>query len=165
MRILNVLILVFFINSYSQEKLPVDEIYTIDGLTYKSFDDKLFTGIAQKIRKNNHLKYEVEFEKGVLIKQIIYFNGREKKVAREIFYKNEKWKKPLKEISYGLDSDYKRIKYFNSNDEKILEEDYKNGALVYRCQFVKNKKNGIEFSINEKGVKTECKYENGKLLK
>ena len=57
------------------------------------------------------------------------------------------------------------MKYFNSNDEKILEEDYKNGILVYRCEFVKNKKNGIEFSINENGVKTECKYDNGKYLK
>ncbi|MBA4277729.1 hypothetical protein [Flavobacterium sp.] len=165
MRILNVLILIFFINSYSQEKLRVDEIYTIDGLTYKSFDGELFTGIAQKNRNNNHLKYEVEFEKGVLVKQTVYFNTRENQIAREIFYKNKKWNKPLKEISYGLDRDYKCVKSFNSNDEKILDEDYENGILVYRCEFMKNKKNGIEFSVNKNGIKTECKYENGKFLK
>ncbi|MDR6759926.1 antitoxin component YwqK of YwqJK toxin-antitoxin module [Flavobacterium sp. 2755] len=164
MKKLLLLFLLISFNTYSQDSLRVDQVYFEKGLCYKFETDQLFTGKKQNYKHKNHLVYEETFVNGELTKYTIYFNGKKRKVSEEGFYNiNEGFKE--KRIRYEYSIDFKWITYYNDKKEKTLEEDYKDGILVYRCEYLNNKKNGIVFSINDKGKKTECKYENGKFIK
>jgi antitoxin component YwqK of YwqJK toxin-antitoxin module len=103
-------------------------------------------------------------ENGVLKKNIVYYNSKEKIVSDETFYYSNN-RKVEKKIRYS--SDHKRlwIKYFDESGNKKLEEEYNNGILTYSCPYLNNRKNGIVYSINENGEKNECKFVNGKLIK
>ena len=156
-------ILLFSMNLFSQEILKKDEIFLKDNLVCKVENSKIFTGKVQTFKHKNHLLTEVEFKNGVIIKSTEYYNGKEKIVCEEIYYRNNERIKE-KVVKYSLDSRTRRIKFFDEFGNKILEENYKDGILIYSCPYLKNKKNGIVFSINEKGEKTECKFENGKFI-
>jgi len=163
MRFLYILLVVLCGKIYSQEVLKNSEIFKKDNLVYKTENSQLFTGKTQSFKNNNHLLLEREYINGILRKYIIYYNGNEQIVSDEEYY-NENGNLE-KKIRYSLDHKIQWIKYYNEYGNKILEEDYKNGILIYSCPYSNNKKNGIVFSINENGEKNVCKYENGKLIK
>jgi antitoxin component YwqK of YwqJK toxin-antitoxin module len=158
------ILLLFTLKIYSQEILTRDEIFSKDNLVYKTSNSELFTGKTQSFKHKNHLTFEVEFEKGILKKSVLYYNGKEKIVSDEIYYFGND-RRIEKKIRYSLDHKIQWIKYFDESGKKKLEEEYKDGVLVYSCPYLENRKNGIVFSINEKGEKNECKFENGKLIR
>lgn len=157
------LILIFSFNVYSQDSLRFNQVYFENGLCYKTETGTLFNGKAQSYKHKNHLVYENNYNNGQLIKYTEYFNGKKRKITEEIFYDNNGFKE--KRIRHEYSIDFKWITYYNTKNEKTLEEDFKDGIIVYRCEYINNKKNGILFSINDKGEKTECHYENGKFIK
>jgi antitoxin component YwqK of YwqJK toxin-antitoxin module len=158
------IILLFTLKSFSQEIVSNDDIYLIDNLAYKKSDSKLFTGKIQKFKNNDHLKYEVEFEQGILKKNTLYFNGKEKIIAEETYY-FYKTLKVEKKITYSLDHTMLWIKHYDLSENLKLDEIYENDILIYTCSYLNNKKQGVQFSIDKKGVKHECFYENGKRIK
>jgi antitoxin component YwqK of YwqJK toxin-antitoxin module len=133
------------------------------NLVYKTENSQLFTGKTQSFKSNNHLLLEREYIKGILRKYIIYYNGKDIIVSDEEYYNDIG--NLEKKIRYSLDHKIQWIKYFDESGKKKLEEEFKDGVLVYSCPYLENRKNGIVFSINEKGEKNECKFENGKLIK
>ncbi|WP_029273657.1 hypothetical protein [Flavobacterium sp. KJJ] len=163
MKKLLLLILLFSLNIYSQDSLRYKQIYFDKGLCYKVETGQLYSGKVQSYKHKKHLVYEENFIDGQLKKYTIYFNGKTRKVAEEFFYDDNGFKE--KRIRYEYSIDFKWITYYNTKKEKTLEEDFKDGVMVYRCEYLNNKKNGILFSINDEGVKTECKYVNGKYIK
>jgi hypothetical protein len=163
MKKLLLLILVFSLNAYSQDSLRFKHVYIEKEICYQVETGKLFSGKIQSYKHKNHLVFENNYINGQLIKYTEYFNGKKRKIAEEIFYNSNGFKE--KRIRYEYSIDFKWITYYNAKKEKILEEDFKDGVIVYRCEYLNNKKNGIIFSINDKGEKTECKYENGKFIK
>jgi antitoxin component YwqK of YwqJK toxin-antitoxin module len=157
------IILFISLKIYSQDILDYKQIYSKNNLAYRNDNDELFTGKIQKIKQKNHIVFEVEFQNGQLLKNTTYFNGKEKIISDEKFY-NLNWK-IIKHIKHSLDNNYLWITYYEDNGYKKLEEDYDNGMLVYKCQYLNNKKNGVSFSINKKGELKECIWENGKYIK
>jgi antitoxin component YwqK of YwqJK toxin-antitoxin module len=148
---------------YSQDILDYKQIYSKNYLAYRNDNDELFTGKIQKTKHKNHIVFEAEFQNGHLLKNTTYFNGKEKIISDEKFY-NLNWK-IIKHIKYSLDNNYLWLTYYEDNGYKKLEEDYDNGKLVYKCEYLNNKKNGVSFSINKKGELKECKWANGKYIK
>lgn len=157
------IILLFTLKIHSQEILTKDELFAKENLVYKVSNSELFTGKTQSFKHKTHLTFEIEFEKGVLKKSVLYYNGKEQIVSDETYYYDDR--KIEKKIRFSLDHKTLWTKYYDKFGNKTLEEDFKDGILVYSCPYLENKKNGIVFSINEKGEKNECKFENGKLIK
>ncbi len=158
------IIILFTFKLYSQEILSKENVYAENNLTYKVENNQLFTGKIQNFKHKNHLLSEFEFIDGILIKGSVYFNGKEKIVAEErYFFKSNR--KIEKKIKYSLDHKIIWIEYFDEYGNKKLEEDFKDGILIYSCPYSNNKKHGKEFSINKKGEINECFFENGKLIK
>jgi antitoxin component YwqK of YwqJK toxin-antitoxin module len=151
----NILLIIFicFLNQLSaQEKVGMKDLYVENDLTYKIADDKLFSGQAQHVRKNGHLVYEEYFENGKLTKSITYYNGTEKPT-------------PARETNFGLDKPTTEYKHFDKSGKKTLIEQYENDKLIYRCEYQKNKKHGIEYCLNEDGTELRTEYRNGKKIK
>ncbi len=164
MKKISLILLLFALKIHSQEILTKEQIFTKENLVYKISDAELFTGKIQNFKNKTHLTFEIEFEKSVIKKSNLYFNGKEQIVSDETYYFGND-KKIEKKIRYSSDHKTVWIKYFNELGQKTLEEDYKDGVLVYSCPYLENKKNGLVFSINDKGEKNECKFENGKVIK
>ena len=163
MKFLFILLLVLCGKIYSQEVLKNSEIFTKDNLAYKTKNSQLFTGKTQSFKNKNHLLLEREYINGILRKYTIYYNGKEQIVSDEEYYNENR--NLEKTIRYSFDHKIHWIKYYDGNGNKILEEDYKNGILIYNCPYSNGKKNGIVVSIRENGERNECKYEKGKLIK
>jgi len=158
------IIILFTVKLYSQEILTKENVYTEDNLTYKVENNQLFTGKIQNFKHKNHLLSEFEYNEGILVKGSLYYNGKEKIVAEErYFFKSNR--KVEKKIKYSLDHKIIWTEYFDEYGNKKLEEDFKDGILIYSCPYSNNKKHGTEFSINKKGEINECVFENGKLIK
>lgn len=155
--------LLFSFSIYAQDSLRFSQTYLDKGLRYRSDTNELFTGKAQSYKHTDHLVFEEIFKDGIKLKYNLFFNGKKRLISDEIFYNDQGIK--VKRIRHEYTSDFKWITYYNDKKETVLEEDFKNGALVRRCEYLNNKKNGLVFSINEKGEKMECLYENGKLIK
>jgi antitoxin component YwqK of YwqJK toxin-antitoxin module len=163
MRFLYILFVVLCGKIYSQEISKNSEIFKKDNLVYKTENSQLFTGKTQSFKSNNHLLLEREYINGILRKYIIYYNGKEIIVSDEEYYNDIG--NLEKKIRYSSDHKIQWIKYFDEYGKKKLEEEYRDGILVFSCPYLKNRRNGIVFSINEKGEKNGCKFENGKLIK
>jgi len=157
------LLTVFSLNIYSQEILTKNDIYTKDSLVYKLQDNKLFTGKVQNFKHKTHLVSEIEFVDGILYKTSVYANGKEVIVLDEDYYyeKSPQIKKKVRYFNHKIMS----TTYYEKNGNKKLEEELKDGILVYSCPYTNNKKNGTLFSIDKNGEKKECVFENGKFIK
>ena len=59
----------------------------------------------------------------------------------------------------------KEITYFDENGKKKLNEIYKNGSLIYSCEYLNNKKHGKEFCTTKNCDNQTVYYENGKKRK
>ena len=163
----NILLIILFCSFnglFAQEKVGLKEIYVENSLAYKVANEELFSGKAQKVRKNGHLVYEELYEKGIPIKSILYYNGTEKPkpVVMTEFY--EKTFDKEKVTTYGLSKPTVEFKYYDRNGKKTLIEEYYNGKLTYRCEYLKNKKHGTEFCQDEDGKQIEIEYRNGKKI-
>ncbi|WP_269222579.1 hypothetical protein [Flavobacterium sp. IMCC34518] len=158
------IIILFTFDLYSQEILTKEDIYIENNLAYKVENKQLFTGKIQSFKHKNHLVLEIEFVDGILLKGIVYFNGKEKIVSDETYY--FKMSRQIeKKIKYSIDHKTIWTVHFDEDGNKKLEEDFKDGIIIYSCPYSKNKKHGKSFSINEKGERNECVFENGKLIK
>lgn len=149
---------------YSQEILTKNDIYAKDSLVYKLQGNKLFTGKVQNFKHKTHLVSEIEFIDGILQKSTVYANGEEVVILDEDYY-YEKSPQIKKKIRYSFDHKITSTTYYEKNGNKKLEEEFKDGVLIYSCPYSNNKKNGTLFSINKNGEKNECLFENGKLIK
>lgn len=158
-------ILLLFHGVFAQEIVGLKEIYVANNLAYKVADDQLFSGQAQKVRKNGHLVYEEYYENGVPIKSILYYNRTEKPIPakKTEFYDNSFNKK--KETIYGLSKPTVAHTYYDYNGNKTLIERYENEKLIYSCEFLDDKKHGTEFCYNEDGTELTIEYRNGKKVK
>ncbi|NJB72925.1 antitoxin component YwqK of YwqJK toxin-antitoxin module [Saonia flava] len=166
------------------------EVYIDNDLVYKNADDGLFTGIVQSKRKNGHLVYEEEYEKGIILSSNLYYNGKEKRVSNKAIYNPNKPLVLSKEYSYDLKYKIFEITTYNDDGLKILYEQFTNGKVSYscqylgkkkhglelgyrdggekmtfRCEYINGKKNGTEYCLNEKGIETKKEYLNGKKIK
>jgi antitoxin component YwqK of YwqJK toxin-antitoxin module len=158
------ILILFTFKIFSQEIVNRDEIFSKDNLIYKVSNSELFTGKIQSFKHKTHLTFENEFEKGIIKKSTIYYNGKERIVSDEIYYYGND-RQIEKKIRFSSDHKTVWIKHYNKSGNKILEENFRDGILIYSCPYIENKKNGIVYSINEKGEKNECKFVNGKLIK
>lgn len=150
---------------FSQERINTFEIYKNDNLSYKKEDGKIFTGIAEFKKKNGHVVFEEHYVNGFLTKYILYYNLDEQIVATEIiFYKESIYKE--KETNFSSkENQRKEITYFDENGKKKLNEIYKNGSLIYSCEYLNNKKHGKEFCTTKNCDNQTVYYENGKKRK
>ncbi|MFD0990754.1 hypothetical protein ACFQ1R_11650 [Mariniflexile jejuense] len=165
MKNLLILILFFSFNQLiSQEKIGINDVYYENYLAYKISNDKLFSGILQKFRKNGHLVYDEIYESGILIKTTLYLNGKGKPAPFKVILYHEKTFTPKTEIEYRKPP-YVEYTHFDINGVKTLNEVYTNDILTYQCKYVNGKKNGVEFCINDDGTKTVKEYINGKKIK
>jgi antitoxin component YwqK of YwqJK toxin-antitoxin module len=160
--ILLIILFCFFNGLFAQEKVGLKEIYVENNLAYKVVDDELFSGQAQKVRKNGHLVYEEYYENGNPIKSVVYYNGTEKPIPARMteFYQKSFDKK--KETVYGLTKPTVEFKYYDQNGKKTLIEEYENDKLTYSCEYLKNKKHGTEFCFDDDGKELKIEYRNGK---
>ncbi|WP_162897322.1 hypothetical protein [Aquimarina sp. AD1] len=141
------------------------ETYIDNNLVYQSINDKLFTGIAQKKRKNGHLVYEEEYENGIILSSNLYYNGKEKRVSNKTIYNPNKPLVLLQEHKYDLKGEIFETVTYNNDGIKILLEQFEKEKLTYSCQYLGKKKNGIEYCLNKNGVETQIEYRNGKKVK
>lgn len=163
----NILLIILFCSLnglFAQEKVELKEIYVENNLAYKVADEQLFSGQAQKVRKNGHLVYEEYYEKGIPIKSILYYNGTEKPKPVELTEFYEKTFDKKKVTTYGLSKPTVELKYYDQNGKKTLIEEYENDKLTYRCEYLKNKKHGTEFCLDDNGKELKIEYRNGKKI-
>ena len=164
----NILLFVFscFISTLSaQEIVGMKDIYLDNGLIYKVSDNTLFSGQAQKVRKNGHLVYEDYFEHGYILKTVVYYNGTDEPVPAQLVEYYDKSFVVKKETNYGFEKPLTEIKHFDKNGKKSLVEEYESGKLIYRCEYVNNKKHGIEYCLDKNGKELRIPYRNGKKVK
>ena len=160
----NILLIILFCSLkglFAQEKVGMKEIYVLNNLAYKVADDELFSGQAQKVRNNGHLVDEEYYESGNPIKSVIYYNGTEKPIPAKMTEFYEKSFDKKKETTYDLKKTTVEFKYYNKNGKKTLIEQFENDKLTYRCEYLKNKKHGTEFCIDDDGNELKIEYRNG----
>ena len=162
--ILLIIIFCFFNGLFAQEKVGLKEVYVENNLAYKVVDDELFSGQAQKVRKNGHLVYEEYYDKGVPLKTIVYYNGTDIPTPARIteFYENTFDKK--KETTFGLSKPTVELRFYDQNGKKTLIEEYENEKLTYSCEYLKNKKHGTEFCLKDDGTELKIEYLHGKKI-
>ncbi len=148
---------------FAQKNVPFNELYLDNNLIYEKSSEKLFTGSSAKIRKNGHIVFEDFIEEGRIQKTIYYYNKTTLPAIEFVYFKNSD--KTKTEIKYDLKDPKTEFTHFNELGEKTLSEIYKNEILIYRCEFLKNKKHGKEFCINKEGTEITEEYKNGKRIK
>lgn len=164
----NILILILFFNCnqlIAQEKIGIKDLYYENYIAHKVSDDKLFSGIAQKVRNNGHIIYDEVYENGILIKSTVYYNRTEKQIPAIVIFYYEKSFTPKTEINYGLSKPRIEYIHYNQDGKKILNEIFTMDILTYKCEYVNGKKHGTEFCINDDGTKLTLEYNNGKKVK
>ena len=163
-----IFLIILFCSFYlmnGQEIVNLKDTYIENGLTYKINDNQLFSGQAQKVRKNGHLVYEEFIENGSLIKTVVYFNRTEKPIPALVteFHQNSFDKK--KETRFGYLEPWIEYTHFDKNGGKTLIEKYTSEELTYRCEYSSNKKHGTEFCFDKNGKELKIEYRNGKKIK
>ena len=156
---------------YSQETFTNshDDIYIENGLFYKVKDHLLFSGDIDFIKKNGVIISKEIYKDGYRISKKLYYNKLAGgKVYQETVYFQEKINlenfkfKIQKIISYNSKGEVYKIKHYDFTGDKILEEEFENGKLVYSCEFKDGKKNGKEFCSTRKCGNEIILYLNGK---
>ncbi|WP_025665515.1 hypothetical protein [Aquimarina megaterium] len=163
--ILSIILFCFFNQLFAQEIVGIKNLYIENDLTYKISGDKLFSGQAQRIRKNGHLVYEEYFVDGKMTKSVTYYNGADKPKPASVteFYEETETKRKV--TNYGLTKPTTEYKHYDKNGKKTLIEKYENEKLTYRCEYLENKKNGTEYCLKEDGTEFRIEYRSGKKIK
>ncbi len=162
--------LLIFINlfSFAQENTRIvdfDDTYLKNELLYEVNNDKLYTGLIHRTKKNEQLVQEDYVEKGVIhYTQMFYRKGNRIPYSKYIYNKDNPY--VLKQVSkYHFEGDIYEIIYYDYNGRKILEENFEDGKLIYSCEFDGRKRHGREFCITEKCDTTFVYYLKGKKQK
>ncbi|MCM0667899.1 hypothetical protein [Flavobacterium tyrosinilyticum] len=160
------LFLFLSIQSFAQDnqQLTSKDIYSKDGLVYKVSNDSLFSGSIENRRwTNNILLSKNDFKNGYLILYTEYYNKSKKGIpCRKTYYYDQPFFKKKKEDKLDFDGSIYSSSYFDENENKILEENYSEGKLIYSCQYKDGKKNGKQFCLSKTGKELNYIYENGK---
>jgi len=166
-RILFITIVISFVSSYllnGQETVTDNDIYIENDLIYRFSNDSLFTGKYERKRKNGHLVYDEDFEKGIIKSAKYYYNGKRKIVSDSVIYN------PIKPFEYkeiyrfNLKSKLYEKESFDDNGKFILKEEFEDGKLTYSCQYNGKKKHGKEFCYSKDGDPLEFEYKDGKKI-
>ncbi|SEC25578.1 Antitoxin component YwqK of the YwqJK toxin-antitoxin module [Tenacibaculum sp. MAR_2009_124] len=153
-KMLLILAIAFFSQHlFSQEVVDYKELYVYNELVYKNINDALFSGVAHRKRKNNHLVYEEAYDNGVILWSKQYFNGKQVRVSNETIYNSRKPNVVSKENDYRLDKSLFRTMTYDEDGKKIFVQIFNKGKLTYSCQYKGKKKHGIELEYDEKGEK------------
>ncbi|MFC4476162.1 hypothetical protein [Flavobacterium chungangensis] len=160
------LFLFLSIQSFAQDnqQLTSKDIYSKDGLVYKVSNDSLFSGSIENRRwTNNILLSKNDFKNVYLILYTEYYNKSKKGIpCRKTYYYDQSFFKKKKEDKLDFDGSIYSSSYFDENENKILEENYSEGKLIYSCQYKDGKKNGKQFCLSKTGKELNYIYENGK---
>lgn len=154
---------------FAQDTLSIKEIYFDKYLAYKSSNDELFSGIAQKLRKNGngHIVSEEIYGMGVILEWRSYFNRSNRRLAEKVSYYKESYFAPKVRIQYRTNKHGSFIErtYFNLNQEKTLNTIHRDTTLTYRMLYLNGKKHGEEFCYDDEGNPLVTEYVNGKKVK
>lgn len=166
-----VLLFFLFINlqSFSQEKVALTpkEIYSKEGIVYKSSNDSIFTGSIEFHRRtNNILLAKQDFKDGFIILLIEYYNKSKKGIpSRKTYYYDHEFFKKKRQDRLDFDGSIDSTIYFDENENKILEEFYSENTLIYSCQYKDGRKDGKQFCLSKNGEAINSIYQNGKKVK
>ena len=149
---------------FSQTKVSLNDVYVEDNLVYQTTTNQLYTGLVQKVRNNGHLVYEEEYDKGIIQSSRVYYNGKDKLVSDEILFNPNKPFTYSKKLRYDTQGEINRIITYDVDGSKILKEEFKNGKLIYSCEFANGKKHGMMLGYLNGSEKPtySCKFVNGK---
>mgnify|MGYP003633701505 CR=1 FL=1 len=147
----------------AQDTIPNEKIYIDNDLAFKYSDGQPFSGVAQIKKKNGRVAFEMEYDDGVILKQYVYYRRKSKELATKVIYNPEKPWTELTEIRYF--SGIEEWTFYDENGKRTLEEQRKNGKVIYSCEYSGRKKNGQEMCLNDDGTKTFIDYVNGKRKK
>ena len=163
------LLIVGYQNVFSQDTLSVKEIYFNNNLAYQDYNDELFTGVAQKLRKNRngHIIAEEIYENGVLLEWKLFYNKSNRRLAEKVLYYKEHALVAKERIRYTIneDGEFTESTHYDTNFKKTLVTRHKDTTLIYKCPYTDGKKDGEEFCINDNGNQIITKFINGKKIK
>ncbi|MHC0447789.1 hypothetical protein ACWA1F_20435 [Flavobacterium sp. 3-218] len=163
-----IIFLFLFVQAFGQENtsLTSQDLYTKDGLVYKVSNDSIFSGFIENRRSNDVLLSKTDFKEGRIMLYSEYYNKSKKGIpCRKIYYHENLVLKKKKEDKLDFDGKIYLSTYFDENENKILEESFSEGKLVYSCEYKNGKKNGKQFCLSKNGEELNFIYENGKKVK
>ncbi|MEN2413469.1 hypothetical protein [Flavobacterium mesophilum] len=166
-----ILLLFLFISikSFAQDnqKLTNKDVYSENGLIHRVSNDSLFSGSIEYHRwTNGILLAKDDFQDGYIILNTQYYVKDKKGIpSRKTYYYEHQYFKKKKQDKLDFDGSIYSSIYFDENGNKILEEYYSEGKLIYSCQYKDGKKNGKEFCTSKTGEELNFTYENGKKIK
>ena len=149
----------------AQDTISNDQIYYLKdfNLAYKVSDGQLFSGVAQIRKKNGRIAFEMEYENGVILTQYVYYRRKIKELSTKVIYNPKKPWTELTEIRYF--SGIEEWTFYDENGKRTLEEQRKNGEVIYSCEYSGRKKHGQEMCLEDDGTKMYIEYVNGKRKK
>tara|TARA_B110000305_G_scaffold114836_1_gene129080 strand:+ start:130 stop:624 length:495 start_codon:yes stop_codon:yes gene_type:complete len=114
---------------FSSEK---DNFFKEDGIIYYKSD--IFTGQIFENHENGQLKYEMEFEDGIYVEDITYYDDGQLRGKRTQF----------KEEDYYKNGQLRRKVHYNQDGEKdgLTEKYFEDGRLKYKYTYKDNIKDG-----------------------
>ena len=109
-----------------------DNIFKEDGIIYYKSD--IFTGQIFENHENGQLKYEMEFEDGIYVEDITYYDDGQLRGKRTQF----------KEEDYYKNGQLRRKVHYNQDGEKdgLTEKYFEDGRLKYKYTYKDNIKDG-----------------------
>lgn len=154
---------------FAQDTVSMKEIYFDKYLAYTYSDDQLFSGVAQKLRKNGngHIVSEEIYEMGVILEWRSYFGRSNRRLAEKVLYYKESYFTPKERIQYRTNKHGSFIErtYFNLNQEKTLNTIHRDTTLTYKMPYLNGKKHGEEFCYDDEGNPLVTEYVSGKKVK
>lgn len=166
---IGLLALLFTTQLFAQDTISVKEIYFNKYLSYKTSNDQLFSGVAQKLRKNGngHIVSEEIYEMGVILEWRSYFGRSKRRLAENVLYYKEAPLTPKEKIQYRTNKHGNFIErtYFDLNQKKTLNTIHRDTTLTYRMPYLNGKKHGEEFCYDDEGNPLVTEYVNGKKVK
>lgn len=152
---------------FTQDTVSVKEIYFDTDIAYQYSNDELFSGVAQKVRKNGHLVYEEFYEQGIILEYREYVNFENKRLVKKILYYRKYPLVQKEKIKYIKNKNGKFIErtFYDTYQTKTLITRHKDTTLIYRCYYKNGKKEGQEFCYDDDGNPMITEYKNGKKVK
>jgi len=126
-------------------------------------NDKLFTGVVEKVKNHNFTEYEEKFEEGVLMELNVYFRNSNK-ISDKYVYDSEKPLNILKRIRYGHHDGWMKVIHLDENEQTELIEVFQDEQLIHSCEYSGRFKNGREIFYAE-GNRREVFYIYGEEVK
>ncbi len=139
-----------------------DDIYVYNDLLYEYETDNLYTGLIHRRKKNGELIQEDYVERGVIHYTLMFYRRQKRKPHSKYIYNKDNPYVLREVIRFHLEGDVFKTTYYDYDGRRILEEDFKDGKLIYSCEFNGRKRHGKELCITEKCDTTVMYYVNGK---